>query len=69
MKYFNIKKCANSNYFAETKDDFGLTKQVLLDSAYNEIGEIVSLHNSHDYIVIQNSEGLGLINKEGDIIL
>lgn len=69
MKYFNIKKCANSNYFAEIKDDFGLTKQVLLDSAYNEIGEIVSLHNSHDYIVIQNSEGLGLINKEGDIIL
>ena len=40
-----------------------------MDSSNNEIGEIMSLFNTHGFVVIKGDKGYGLIDKQLKVIL
>lgn len=69
---FNISnsiRCSNSNWIENRKNDIGLTISFLMDSSNNEIGEIMSLFDSHGFAVIKGRKGYGLIDHQMNIIL
>lgn len=69
---FNISNSiqySNSNRIENRKNDIGLTVSFLMDSSNNEIGQIMSLFDSHGFAVIKGDNGYGLIDHQMNIIL
>ena len=62
-------KHSNSNWIEKRKNDIGLTDYFLMDSSNNEIGEIMSLFNTHGFAVIKGDKSYGLIDKQSKVIL
>ena len=62
-------KHSNSNWIEERKNDIGITSSFLMDSLNNEIGEIMSLFNTHGLTVIKGDKGYGLIDKQLKVTL
>lgn len=70
VKYIDIEPCKNSNnFFAKENTSLYDKKQVLLDTNHELIATIVSGFNSDGIAVVENQDGLGLIDNEGNIVL
>jgi hypothetical protein len=69
---FNISNSiqySNSNRIENRKNDIGLTVSFLMDSSNNDIGQIMSLFDSHGFAVIKGDNGYGLIDHQMNVIL